>query len=95
MHKKDLRFIAFALLMLLLAGVVPAAEETEIPLIDGDFASALLVDARSGLPLAGKNPDQRRQPASMLKMMTELIVLEHVDDGDMAMTDTVKVSARA
>ena len=37
----------------------------------------------------------RRQPASMLKMMTELIVLEHIAEGDVKMDDKVKVSAKA
>jgi len=63
--------------------------------IDGDFATAILVDATTGLVLAAKNPDIVHQPASMLKMMTELIVLERVSEGDIAFTDTITVSARA
>jgi D-alanyl-D-alanine carboxypeptidase (penicillin-binding protein 5/6) len=88
--------LALAAVLLLLTPTLRAQEESDgLPLLDGEFASAILVDARSGLPLAAKNPDERRQPASMLKMMTELIVLEHVAEGDMAMDDTVTVSARA
>jgi D-alanyl-D-alanine carboxypeptidase (penicillin-binding protein 5/6) len=63
--------------------------------IDGTFATAILVDARTGLVLAGKDPDVRRQPASMTKMMTELIVLERLAEGDLAWEDTVVVSAHA
>jgi D-alanyl-D-alanine carboxypeptidase (penicillin-binding protein 5/6) len=96
MLKTDLvRLASLFLLITLLAGPASATEEPDLPLVDGDFASAILVDAQSGMPLAAKNPDQRRQPASMLKMMTELIILERVDEGDIAMTDTVTVSARA
>jgi len=100
MRQKDLRttpLFRFSLLTatLVLASMLSAAESPDLPTIDGDFATAILVDARSGMPLAAKNPDQRRQPASMLKMMTELILLEHIDEDDIAMTDTVTVSARA
>jgi len=96
MLKKDLpRIAAFVLLITFVAGAVLAAEGDELPAVDGDFKTAILIDARSGLPLAGKAPDQRRQPASMLKMMTELIILERIAEGDMALTDTIKVSARA
>ena len=69
--------------------------EADLPLVEGDFGAAILVDARSGMPLAGKNPDERRQPASMLKMMTELLILESIDEGDLKMGDKVKVSAKA
>ena len=61
----------------------------------GDFKSALVIDADTGLVLVASNAQVRRQPASMLKMMTELIVLEHIADGDMKMEDEVTVSARS
>lgn len=79
------------------AGSAEAAEATTpvIAALEGDFASAILMDAATGMVLAAKNPDTVRQPASMLKMLTELIVLEMVAEGDIAMTDTVEVSARA
>ena len=104
MRQMDLRttpLFRFALLiatLLIVSTIAPAlaaAENPDLPVLDGDFATAILVDARSGMPLAAKNPDQRRQPASMLKMMTELILLEHIAEDDIAMTDTVTVSARA
>ena len=61
----------------------------------GDFKSAIVIDAETGLVLVAANENQRRQPASMLKMMTELIVLEHVAEGDLKMDDQIKVSAKA
>jgi len=63
--------------------------------LTGDFKSSIVIDAETGLVLEATNPDTRRQPASMLKMMTELIVLEHVAEGGVKMTDEVKVSAKA
>jgi D-alanyl-D-alanine carboxypeptidase (penicillin-binding protein 5/6) len=77
------------------AGDAEEAATPAIAALDGDFEAAILVDAASGMVLAAKNPDQVRQPASMLKMLTELIVLERIEEGDLALTDTVTVSARA
>lgn len=66
-----------------------------IPELTGDFKSAIIIDAETGLVLAAAHEREQRQPASMLKMMTELIVLEHVAAGDLKMTDLVRVSAKA
>ncbi len=63
--------------------------------LDGDFKSAIVVDADTGEVLVASNPRRRSQPASMLKMMTELIVLERIAEGDLALDDTTEVSAKA
>ncbi len=63
--------------------------------LTGDFKSAIVIDAETGLVLVDTDSHKRRQPASMLKMMTELIVLEHVADGDIKLDDPVTVSARS
>jgi D-alanyl-D-alanine carboxypeptidase (penicillin-binding protein 5/6) len=42
--------------------------------------AAILIEARSGTVLWSKDPDRRLPPASCTKIMTALIVLEHVDD---------------
>jgi len=71
------------------------APSFETPTMTGDFKSAIVIDAETGLVLVAANARVRRQPASMLKMMTELIVLEHIADGDLKMDETVTVSARS
>lgn len=63
--------------------------------LTGEFKSAYVVDADTGWPLVAYHERDRRQPASMLKMMTELLVLERVAEGDMSFEDPVKVSAKA
>ncbi len=74
----------------------PAAPAPKGPVaLTGDFKAAIVIDADTGLTLVDTNADQRRQPASMLKMMTELIVLERVAEGDVKMDDMVTVSAKA
>ena len=63
--------------------------------LEGDFASAIVIDAATGMTLVAVNERELRQPASMLKMMTELIVLERVAKGDLRLEDKVRVSAKA
>ncbi len=67
----------------------------EPSVMEGDFKSAIVIDAETGLVLAATNSQVRRQPASMLKMMTELIVLEHIAEGDLKYEEIVTVSARS
>jgi D-alanyl-D-alanine carboxypeptidase (penicillin-binding protein 5/6) len=63
--------------------------------LTGDFKSAVVMDADTGLILVAHEDRARRQPASMLKMMTELLVLESIAEGDLKFDDPVKVSAKA
>lgn len=72
--------------------VVGAGESVRL---DGDFATAVVVDAHTGEVLVAKDALVRRQPASMIKMLTELVILERIEKGDFALSDTVTVSARA
>lgn len=74
----------------------PAPEPAPGPeVLTGDFKSAYVIDAQTGMVLVANNERGKRQPASMLKMMTELIVLERVAEGDLTLDDPVKVSAKA
>ena len=71
----------------------PAAAAPEV--MTGDFKTAYVIDADTGMALVANHERVLRQPASMLKMMTELIVLERVAEGDLAMDEAVTVSAKA
>lgn len=108
MLKMELRRVPLrAVLFIIWAVTVPlgaaetlseGGEDTTLPPpahLEGDFASAIVVDADTGWVLAANNAYLQRQPASMLKMMTELIVLQRVAEGDFSFADTVSVSARA
>ncbi len=105
MRKMDLRPISALLLAVMVvvmpqmslaqAEVAETASDYAIPSLTGNFKSAYVMDAETGLTLVATNPDDRRQPASMLKMMTELIILEHIADGDLRLDEIVKVSAKA
>ena len=67
---------------------VPAAPELASP-------SYILIDFHSGAVLAAKNPDERREPASLTKMMTEYIVFSELKAGNLKLDDEVTISERA
>ncbi len=55
------------------------------------YASALVVEAESGKILFEKAADASRAPASLTKMMTELLALEALERGTVRLADTVTV----
>jgi len=68
--------------------VAPGAFEGD-PL---ECASAILVEASTGTVLFEQNPDEARAPASLVKMMLELLVVEMIDRGELSLTDSVRTS---
>ena len=103
MRSMDRRLFArplSCLLTLALAALLlsppPGATAGEQPVpVDGEFTAAIVLDAASGEVLMAKNPHLRLPPASMVKMMTELLVLEKAAAGELSLTDSVAVSGRA
>lgn len=57
------------------------------------YASALVIEAGSGQELFSKNPNQLRAPASLAKMMTELLTIEALDRGEVRLDEMVTVPA--
>ena len=51
------------------------------------YTSALLIEAETGKVLFEKDPHLSLPPASMVKMMTALIVMEKVRDGAIKLSD--------
>jgi len=62
---------------------------------DGDYKSVILMDATTGDILYAENENEPMPPASMVKMMTELIILEHVEIGEITYEDPVEITALA
>lgn len=58
-------------------------------------ASAVLMDADTGTVLFAKEPHQKRPPASVLKTMVALLVLEQVQAGNRKLEEAVTASRRA
>ncbi len=95
--------LALACLIALLTSAVqalPAEESTpyasapEAP-FELDCRSAVLMEASTGQVLFAQNPDEAMPPASVTKIMTLLLVMEAIEDGRLAMEDTVTASAHA
>ncbi|MBO5035182.1 MAG: D-alanyl-D-alanine carboxypeptidase [Oscillospiraceae bacterium] len=83
----------FLVLTLLFSLTVPAwADES-----GEDFTitaeSAILVEAGTGEVLFEKDPDARRYPASITKVMTGLLVVEAIERGDLAMDDVITLGS--
>jgi D-alanyl-D-alanine carboxypeptidase (penicillin-binding protein 5/6) len=57
------------------------------------YLGAIVVDADSGEVLFKDNPDVRGYPASMIKMMTLLVVLDAVKERRISLEDKITVSA--
>jgi D-alanyl-D-alanine carboxypeptidase len=69
---------------------VPAAAQ-----IGSERYAAIVVDARSGNALIAANPDERRYPASLTKMMTVYMAFEALRDGRVTLSTPVPVSYSA
>ncbi len=68
--------------------------EEEVP-IDLTSPSVILVEAETGTIIFEDNADEERQVASITKLMTILICMEMIEDGDITLDDEVTVSQNA
>jgi D-alanyl-D-alanine carboxypeptidase (penicillin-binding protein 5/6) len=60
-----------------------------------EAATAILVEPTTGQILYEKNPDVQRAPASIAKLMLELIVMERVERGELRLDEPIRASAWA
>ena len=87
-----MRFLTLLLLILL---ALPAAAELA-PVPPAVAARAwVLLDHASGQPLAGLNPDDHVEPASLTKLMTAYLVFDALKQGVIALDQQVPVSEKA
>lgn len=83
-----LSFGSFVLMM-------PQVRAEETSDLDVNAASAVVIDAKTGQILYANEEDVARPPASMSKMMTELLVMEAIKSGKINWDDMVTASAYA
>ncbi|WP_245807642.1 serine hydrolase [Halobacillus massiliensis] len=79
-------------LVLCMITVFGSPESTYAATVDIKADSAILVDADSGKILYEKDSDLTLPPASMAKMMTEYLVLEAINSGEISWEDTTQIS---
>ncbi len=82
----------FAILVSLLLGFCSSNPVYSAP---RKYKSAILMEAETGKILFGRSMHKRLPPASMVKMMLALIVMEKVKHGEISLNDKVKVSRHA
>ncbi len=79
MKLKLLSLFTFLLLLIQAADPVPASAAFSLPIT---AASAILVDAKTHQVVYSKTPNLRRAPASTTKLLTALVVLDHMGLND-------------
>ena len=86
------RLGCFLISIIIVWAALPAAAAEE-----PDYAgkSYVLMDAATGTVLAAHNEHEALAPASVTKVMTLLLIMEAIDGGQIAWTDTVTASASA
>lgn len=85
--KKNRFFSLILLLSLVLSAFTPAASALDDPVLPAE--AVLLADLDTGEILYEKNIYDRRSPASLTKIMTGLLAVEALDNGQCSMTDMV------
>ena len=92
-------FTLFFVLAMCLSLVPAAAAAEEDPVLpeppEINCEAALLVDYNTGSTLYAKNEHREMYPASLTKIMTALLVLEAVDNGQLSLTDELTASRSA
>ena len=73
----------------------PAAPAKKNTIAQTPYLGAIVVDAATGQVLFEDKADAKGYPASVLKLMDLLIILEQVEQGKLSMNDQVPVSAKA
>ncbi len=85
--------LASALVIATLLALSPRTYALDDPALDS--SAALLVDLDNGTILYGKNENERRAPASMVKIMTALMGIEAYERGDLSLSDLCAVNETA
>lgn len=89
------------LLFVVICSVLIAAPPTwagreKIDVVSKDpYISALVIDAETGKTLIDENSTLKAYPASVLKMMVLLVVLEKIEKGPLEISDMVQVTPEA
>ena len=98
----DMKHVIFVLLILVTAGCVtqekvtrPTAPTRAETIAKDPYVGAIAVDAKSGNVLFEENADARIYPASVIKLMELLVILEKIQHGDVTLSATVTTTPEA
>jgi len=73
----------------------PSTGQAAEPALDLRSPSAVLMDVLTGTVLYEKGADDRREPASLTKIMTLLLAVEAIEQGRLKLTDKIVASENA
>lgn len=95
-NQKMMRMVTVGLLAVMILTSLPfqSHAQTAVPL-ELEANSAILMDAATGQIIYEMNADVALPPASMAKMMTEYIVMEKINSGELKWDDMVTASRYA
>ena len=88
MPGKNLAIILLTVLLVLSLSFSSGALET-------NDLSAILLDAETGQVLYANNTDEELPPASITKIMTVLLTMEAIENGELELTDSTTISSGA
>ena len=93
-------FRRFMTVILSVCTMLPTLAAAERPLEDGTpmtltSPAVVLAETSTGTVIFEKNADEKREVASITKLMTALLVLEALDRGDVSLSDAVQISSNA
>ncbi|MDL4840915.1 serine hydrolase [Aquibacillus rhizosphaerae] len=91
-HKLKASFLIITVLLIALSTFAINPINASADSIEVDAEAAILVDAETGEILYAKNIDEMKEIASMTKMMTEYLVLEAINNGDINWDTTTQIS---
>ena len=81
--------------LIVLLGLIAGFAAPANGLNNSDRYAAFVVDADTGAVMHSRRSEARRYPASLTKMMTLYMLFEAVENGDIALTDPISISANA
>ena len=79
--------------LLCVCALLPSAAHAAAP--QAEAAAAVLMEKETGALLYEQDAHDKREPASVTKIMTLLLVMEALEEGRLALTDQIAVSAHA
>lgn len=89
------KIACFAVALSVLAPAAFAAQAQIEARVKDPYLGAIAIDATTGKVLVEDNADAKGYPASMLKLMVLLLIIEKLEAGDLKLSDKVNVTAEA
>lgn len=83
------------LILLLLFIFIPLVKAEETEDLAPNAKSAIMIEASTGEILFQKNKDEKLAPASMTKMMSMLLIMEEIENGNLKWNEMITTSEKA